>query len=290
VTNPQTMNSYHVFGGVLRSELAFPELDVAERGDPDWTLTVTFTPAPDVPLGPQLGEDRVDVDVLVHSYATPSGFRLVYDDTGVFDVSEGGRAIRWHRPPSADLEAGRLDVLGRVLALAELRGLVGREVSISDWLVVTQERINAFADTTDDHQWIHVDVERATAETPFGTTIAHGFLTLSLLSGLMRNAVTIDGPRMTLNYGFNRVRFVSPVPSGSRIRARVVLGRLDDLADSTQVTWNVTVVPVCAKQITGVDPTGKNDPDCGLQLIAGMVSPFSPVVVVPQKPVPVGVL
>jgi len=118
VTNPQTMNSYHVFGGVLRSELAFPELDVAERGDPDWTLTVTFTPAPDVPLGPQLGEDRVDVDVLVHAYATPSGFRLVYDDTGVFDVSEGGRAIRWHRPPSADLEAGRLDVLGRVLALA----------------------------------------------------------------------------------------------------------------------------------------------------------------------------
>lgn len=128
-----------------------------------------------------------------------------------------------------------------VLALAELRGLVGREVSISDWLLVTQERINAFADTTDDHQWIHVDVERATAETRFGTTIAHGFLTLSLLSGLMRNAVTIDGPRMTLNYGFNRVRFVSPVPSGSRIRARVVLGRLDDLADSTQVTWNVTV-------------------------------------------------
>jgi len=128
-----------------------------------------------------------------------------------------------------------------VLALAELGGLVGREVSISDWLVVTQERINAFADTTDDHQWIHVDVERATAETPFGTTIAHGFLTLSLLSPLMRNAVMIDGPRMTLNYGFNRVRFVSPVPSGSRIRARVVLGRLDDLADSTQATWNITV-------------------------------------------------
>ena len=128
-----------------------------------------------------------------------------------------------------------------VLALAELRGLVGREVSISDWLAVTQERINAFADTTDDHQWIHVDGERATAETPFGTTIAHGFLTLSLLSSLMRNAVTIDGPRLTLNYGFNRVRFVSPVPSGSRIRARVVLGRVDDLSDSTQATWNVTV-------------------------------------------------
>src|SRR5438270_13507451 len=82
------MNSYHVFGGVLRSELEFPELDVAVRGEPDWTLTVTFTPAPDVPLGAPLGEDRVDLDVMVRSYAIPSGFRLVYDDTGVFDVTE----------------------------------------------------------------------------------------------------------------------------------------------------------------------------------------------------------
>ena len=147
-----------------------------------------------------------------------------------------------------------------VLALAELGGLVGREVSISDWLVVTQERINAFADTTDDHQWIHVDVERATAETPFGTTIAHGFLTLSLLSPLMRNAVMIDGPRMTLNYGFNRVRFVSPVPSGSRIRARVVLGRLDDLADSTQATWNITV-----------EREGGDKPVCVAELVSRMI-------------------
>lgn len=112
------MNSYHVFGGVLRSELEFPELDVATRGEPDWTLHVTFTPPPDVQLGAPLGEDRVDVDVMVRSYATPWGFRLVYDDTGVFDVSEGGRTIRWHRTPSSDAEAARLDVLGRVLALA----------------------------------------------------------------------------------------------------------------------------------------------------------------------------
>ncbi len=112
------MNSYHVFGGVLHSELEFPELDVAAHGEPDWTLSVTFTPAPDVPLGAPLGEDRVDVSVMVRSYAIPSGFRLVYDDTGVFDVSEEGRAIRWHRTPAADAEAGRLDVLGRVLALA----------------------------------------------------------------------------------------------------------------------------------------------------------------------------
>ena len=112
------MNNYQVFGGVLRSELEFPELDPATRGEPDWTLTVTTAPAPDVPLGDPLGEDKVDQGVMVRSYATPQGFRLVYDDTGVFDVTAGGREIRWHRPESADLEAGRLDVLGRVLALA----------------------------------------------------------------------------------------------------------------------------------------------------------------------------
>ena len=119
--------------------------------------------------------------------------------------------------------------------------MVGREVATSGWLVVTQDRINAFADTTDDRQWIHVDHERARVETPFGKTIAHGFLTLSLLSALMRDAITVDGVRMTLNYGLNRVRFVSPVPSGSRIRARVALAEVEDHGDSTQVTWNITI-------------------------------------------------
>lgn len=128
-----------------------------------------------------------------------------------------------------------------IVGLADLGGLVGREVATSDWIVVSQDRINAFADTTDDHQWIHVDADRARAETPFGVTIAHGFLTLSLISALMRNAITIDGPRMTLNYGLNRVRFVSPVPSGSSVRARIGIHKVDDLADSTQVTWNVTI-------------------------------------------------
>jgi acyl dehydratase len=128
-----------------------------------------------------------------------------------------------------------------VVGLAELGGLVGQEVGTSDWLEITQDRINAFADATGDHQWIHVDVERARAETPFGTTIAHGFLTLSLVSALIRDAVTVDGPRMTLNYGLNRVRFVSPVPSGARIRARVALARIDDMRDSIQATWNVTI-------------------------------------------------
>ena len=125
--------------------------------------------------------------------------------------------------------------------LLQLGGLVGREIATSDWTVVSQDQIDAFADTTDDHQWIHVDVERARAETWFGVTIAHGFLTLSLMSSLMRNALKIGGLRMTLNYGLNRVRFVSPVPSGSRVRARFMVGRVDDLEDSTQVTWNVTI-------------------------------------------------
>ena len=128
-----------------------------------------------------------------------------------------------------------------VVDLAHLGGLVGQEVATSDWLAITQDRIDAFADATSDHQWIHVDSGRARAETPFGATIAHGFLTLSLLSTLMRDAVTVDGSRMTLNYGLNRVRFVSPVPSGSRIRARVALATIDDMGDSIQATWGVTI-------------------------------------------------
>jgi acyl dehydratase len=128
-----------------------------------------------------------------------------------------------------------------VVKLADLVGLVGQEIATSGWIPIAQERIDAFADATGDHQWIHVDAGRASGETPFGTTIAHGFLTLSLLSALMRDAVTVDGQRMTLNYGLNRVRFVSPVPSGSRIRARFALAGIADLGDSLQATWSVTV-------------------------------------------------
>jgi acyl dehydratase len=128
-----------------------------------------------------------------------------------------------------------------VVNLTDLGKLAGQEIATSDWFAITQDRISAFADATDDHQWIHVDTERASAGTPFGTTIAHGFLTLSLISALMRDAVTVDGPRMTLNYGLNRVRFVSPVPSGSRIRARITLASTHDMGDSLQATWNVTI-------------------------------------------------
>jgi acyl dehydratase len=128
-----------------------------------------------------------------------------------------------------------------VVDLAQLGGLVGQEVATSDWLLITQDRIDAFAEATSDRQWIHVDAGRARAETPFGATIAHGFLMLSLLSALLRDAVTVDGPRMTLNYGLNRVRFVSPVTSGSRVRARVALAAIDDKGDSIQATWGVTI-------------------------------------------------
>jgi acyl dehydratase len=125
--------------------------------------------------------------------------------------------------------------------LARLGDVAGREVGVSDWLVITQDRIDAFADATGDRQWIHVDAERARTGTPFGATIAHGFLTLSLISALVRDAVTVNGVRMALNYGLNRVRFVSPVPSDSRIRARVALAKIDDMADSIQAIWNVTI-------------------------------------------------
>jgi len=125
--------------------------------------------------------------------------------------------------------------------IADLRSRVGQEVGSSDWLEIAQDRINAFAEATGDHQWIHVDAERAKTETPFGSTIAHGFLTLSLISSLMRDAVAIEGLRMAINYGLNRVRFISPVPSGSRIRAIVALATVTDVEQAVQATWNVTV-------------------------------------------------
>jgi acyl dehydratase len=126
-------------------------------------------------------------------------------------------------------------------SIDELRARAGQEIGASDWLAVTQDRIDAFAAATGDHQWIHVDVERARRETPFGTTIAHGFLTLSLISALMRDTIAIEGLRMTINYGLNRVRFVSPLPAGTRVRALIALGNVADTPDSVQATWNVIV-------------------------------------------------
>ncbi|SEJ53274.1 Acyl dehydratase [Deinococcus reticulitermitis] len=111
------------------------------------------------------------------------------------------------------------------MQVTELQARVGQEVALSEWVAVTQERINAFADATGDHQFIHVDAERA-AQGPFGTTIAHGFLTLSLLAGEFMTkggAPEIEGGRLTVNYGLNRVRFLAPVRSGARLRNRAVL-------------------------------------------------------------------
>ncbi|BDC48528.1 nodulation protein NodN [Bryobacterales bacterium F-183] len=128
------------------------------------------------------------------------------------------------------------------MTLAELRDRVGTEVGVSDWLTVSQETIRQFADATGDHQWIHLDVERAKAESPFGTTIAHGFLTMSLLVQLMADAVPMEEPcKLSVNYGFNRLRFVSPVPAGSRIRVRAVLTSLKDLDAAVEFTWGITV-------------------------------------------------
>ncbi|HKC85799.1 MAG TPA: MaoC family dehydratase [Blastocatellia bacterium] len=129
-----------------------------------------------------------------------------------------------------------------ITSLKELRSLAGQEVALSDWFEVTQDRINLFAEATGDHQWIHVDVERAKTESPYGATIAHGFLTLSLLSYLMSQTVKIKLPiRMGINYGLNKVRFPSAVLAGSKVRARATLQSLDEIPGGQQLVWNITV-------------------------------------------------
>ena len=125
--------------------------------------------------------------------------------------------------------------------VAELANYAGKEVGISDWLEVSQERIDQFAEASEDRQWIHIDRERAVSESPFKTTIAHGFLTLSLLSVLARLAISVGGVRMGINYGFNRVRFVSPIPAGARIRGRFTLANVEEIKGGVQSTWSVTV-------------------------------------------------
>jgi len=126
--------------------------------------------------------------------------------------------------------------------LEALRGLVGQEVSVTDWMEVSQARINQFAEATEDRQWIHVDPELARQASPYKTTIAHGFLTLSLLSILMAQAVVIRQPlRMGINYGLNRVRFPAAVPAGARLRGRWTLQALEEVPGGVQATWAVTV-------------------------------------------------
>lgn len=125
-------------------------------------------------------------------------------------------------------------------SLAEVKPLVGQEIAISDWLTITQERINQFAEATGDHQWIHVDVERAKTS-PFKTTIAHGFLTLSLIPAFSEPAIKYTSVKMGVNYGLNKVRFTNPVKVNSRVRGRFVLKAFDEIEGGAQITMGVTI-------------------------------------------------
>jgi acyl dehydratase len=129
-------------------------------------------------------------------------------------------------------------VVETILSLARF---VGQEIATTEWFPVTQDRILHFAETTDDRQWIHVDRERAQRDSPYGTTIAHGFLTLSVLSHFLQQAIQIFGVRMSVNYGLNRVRFPAPVPADSRIRARFTLLALKDISDGVEATFLVVI-------------------------------------------------
>jgi acyl dehydratase len=148
--------------------------------------------------------------------------------------------------------SGELVVI-QIPTLASLIERIGEELAVGEWLTVDQAMIDKFADATGDHQWIHIDRERA-AKGPFGTTIAHGFLTLSLLPRLAESALKVDDVRMGVNYGLNRVRFPAPVPSGSRIRARLKLLSYEALDGGAQLVMQVTMErdgsdkPVCVAE------------------------------------------
>jgi acyl dehydratase len=140
----------------------------------------------------------------------------------------------------------------------DLRSLVGKEIGVSDWMEVDQDRIDLFANATNDHQWIHVDPQRA-AEGPFGAPIAHGYLTLALLPPLMNDIFEVPNKRMGINYGLNKVRFPSPLPVNSLVRVRLGIASVDDVPDGVQVVWLATVErqggdkPVCiAESITRI--------------------------------------
>jgi acyl dehydratase len=144
--------------------------------------------------------------------------------------------------------------LHEVTGLDALRGLVGTELGRSRWFEIGQDRIATFADATDDHQWIHIDPARAARESPFGGTVAHGFLTLSLLPSMLSDVLVMVDAKLVVNYGLNKVRFPAPMPAGSRVRAAIVLAALDDEHGSSQLTLDVTVEreggtkPVCVAE------------------------------------------
>jgi acyl dehydratase len=141
---------------------------------------------------------------------------------------------------------------------SELKSAVGTEVGVSDWIEITQDRINQFAEATGDEQWIHVDTERAARESPGGTTIAHGLLSLSLIPMFIRSIIGVKGLKNTLNYGANRIRYLTPVPAGSRLRARVTVMEAEDVPpDALRLTYKVTIEleggkrPACVAEVIG---------------------------------------
>ena len=140
----------------------------------------------------------------------------------------------------------------------DLKSAVGREVGVSNWLEISQERINKFADATGDEQWIHVDSERAAHEMPGGKTIAHGLLSLSLIPMFMRQVIGLKDLRNTLNYGANKIRYLTPVPAGSRLRGRVSILEAQDVPpNALRVTYKVTIEieggerPACVADVIG---------------------------------------
>lgn len=141
-----------------------------------------------------------------------------------------------------------------VTTTSDLHPLVGQHLGYSRWIDVTQERVNQFADATDDHQWIHTDPERASKESPFGTAIAHGYLTMSLLIPLLGEVLVVEKTSLSVNYGLNKVRFPAPVPAGSKIRLGATLGPVDTIAGGVQVVADVVIEcegvdkPVCIAQ------------------------------------------
>jgi len=148
-----------------------------------------------------------------------------------------------------------------ISSIAEAVDAVGQELGVSQWVSVGQDRINAFADATGDHQWIHVNLERAEVESPYGTTIAHGFLTLSLIPGLSKDNYRVDNAKMGINYGLNKVRFLAPVPAGSRVRLR------SDLVDARKV--DDSTVDLIVRQTVELD--GSEKPAAVAEVIARMV-------------------
>ena len=137
-----------------------------------------------------------------------------------------------------------------------VKALVGQHLGYSDWREVTQEQVNQFADATGDHQWIHVDPERAAKESPFGGPIAHGYLTLSIVPVLLGGIMRVDGIAMGVNYGVNKLRFPAPVPVGSKVRGGATVASVEDIPGGAQVTMDVTV-----------EVEGRDKPSCVAQVV-----------------------